>query len=152
MKFILTAVAVLFLSISTFGQISSKPYPCPGPTCGMIHFAKPAPITAISLTEIQASTATDLGVYSYVATVNISNSKNSKAAIFPNGSSITLTTANCTRVPDAKTGENGILVLHGANGNVLLFASGASCPITSVDPTPAVAPRTKNGHTNPFQR
>jgi hypothetical protein len=80
--------------------------------------------TAYSVANVQ-QTAND----AYTATVDVVNAPGSKMPIPSNGSTITILTVGCKHVP-AKGGENGIVV-NGPRGLSLLFASGATCTVTS---------------------
>jgi hypothetical protein len=100
---------------------------------GIYANANPA-VTAYSVTNIQASAATDLGVTSYTATV--STTKNPKSKGVTNGDLITINAVNCIHVP-AKSGENGIIVVNGAATTLLFSSGGATCAVKSIAPTPA---------------
>jgi formylmethanofuran dehydrogenase subunit C len=97
-----------------------------------LGIASAQPITAYSVTGVKTSTATDLGVTSYTATVSTSSNKGSKSGILPNGTAITINAVSCTHVP-GKSGENGTIVVNGAV-TTLLFESGATCAVKSVVP------------------
>src|SRR5271168_3662573 len=93
--------------------------------------AQQAPqITAYSVTNIQATGATDLGITSYTATASTVRNTKTAAVGFPNGTPITISTTECTHTP-AKGGENGIIVTNGA-ATTILFGSGVTCAVKSV--------------------
>lgn len=94
---------------------------------GIASAQSPA-ITAYSVTGVQVSAATDLGVTAFTATVSIVKVPKTTGVV--NGDAITINTVNCTHVP-AKGGENGIIVVNGA-ATTLLFSSGATCGVKSV--------------------
>src|SRR5271154_4794856 len=94
----------------------------------MTAAAETPAITAYSVSNIQASGATDLAVTSYTATVTTTKTPKTKGVV--NGDLITINTVSCTHVP-AKGGENGIIVVNVA-ATTLLFSSGATCAVKSV--------------------
>jgi hypothetical protein len=80
--------------------------------------------TAFSVVGVQ-QTAPNV----YTATVN-TVVKNPTNTIPPDGTVLTIATANCTHVP-GRSGENAI-VSNGPLGRALLFANGPSCAITGI--------------------
>jgi len=92
-------------------------------------------ITAYSVTNLQAASATDLGVTSYTATVSTTKNPKTKTKNFTNGDLITINAVNCTHVP-AKGGEAGIVVVSGAATTLLFSDGGATCAVKSVTLTP----------------
>lgn len=126
-------LVTLAIVLTSLGIVSAQPVP--------------VSITAYSVTGVQVSTSTDLGVTSYTAMVSIN--QNPKTTGFANGAFITInTTGACTYVVPG--GVNGIIVTNGA-ATTILFDDGATCPVKSIVPTPEQS-KTKNGRTNPFKR
>jgi len=99
----------------------------------MTAAAQTPAITAYSVSNIQVSAATDLGITSYTATVT--TTKNPKTKNFTNGDLITISAVNCTHVP-VKGGENGIVVVNGAAASLLFSDGGATCAVKSIALTP----------------